>query len=67
MARRERTPEEKYARAYDGFDYDPDDVADDPSDPFLAEMEKYGRSVLDGTYKPQDDPDLMEPEPKKPA
>lgn len=54
--RRRLSEEERWARAYDGFDYDPDDVEDDPNDPFLAEIERYGRRVLDGAHEPEPTP-----------
>jgi hypothetical protein len=63
MARKERSAQELHERAYDGFDFgSDDDFEDDPSDPFLAEMEQYGKSVLDGSYKAPPKP----AEPKKP-
>jgi hypothetical protein len=63
MARKPLSDEEKYKRAYDGFDLSDDDLeGDDPDD---AEMDRYIKSVQDGTYKPEEDADLIEP--KKPA
>ena len=55
MPPKQRSPQELHERAYDSFDFGDDEFEDDSSDPFLAELEQYGRSVINGSYKPAED------------